>query len=62
MDEQQRKALKKSFQSKQRKEELLKEAVKGKPRTMRLTATKNKKLAKKMLTLKVQLLVHRQIH
>lgn len=52
MDEKQKHQLKKSIQVKQRANELLKETVKQKPRQMRLTASKNVHLARKMLRLK----------
>lgn len=52
MDEKQKQQLKKSIQVKQLANELLKETVKQKPRQMRLSASKNVHLARKMLRLK----------
>lgn len=52
MDEKQKQSLKKSIQVKQRANELLKKTVKQRPRQMRLTASKNVHLARKMLRLK----------
>ncbi|AGY45505.1 CHAP domain-containing protein [Lactococcus lactis subsp. lactis] len=52
MDEKQKQQIKKTIQVKQRTTELLKETAQQKPRQVRLTASKNVHLARKMLRLK----------
>ena len=52
MDEKQKQQIKKTIQVKQRATELLKETAQQKPRQVRLTASKNVHLARKMLRLK----------